>query len=152
MGVGQIQEPIKIGQLVDTNNKPIKINPDSENISLTFNAVKIKDGEVFYSKIANATTNEEGFIYLNTEEILKVSGVFKTETVAFITSEIFGYEDNISIISKDEFNSKNLKIILANKTYTQQEKVGLIIKNAKALKEKVEKALAERFNLTKEAQ
>ena len=109
MGVGQIQEPIKIGQLVDTNNKPIKINPDSENISLTFNAVKIKDGEVFYSKIANATTNEEGFIYLNTEEILKVSGVFKTETVAFITSEIFGYEDNISIISKDEFNSKNLK-------------------------------------------
>jgi NACalpha-BTF3-like transcription factor len=48
-------------------------------------------------------------------------------------------------VTKENFDSKNLKIVLTIKSYTPEEKVDLIIKNAKALKEKVVKALETRF-------
>jgi len=146
MSAETIEEKIKIGQLLDKNNKPVTINLDSEDLSLIFNAVKVIKEKTTYSGIVKATTDKDGFIYLNNEdEIKQVSEVLKKETVTFNTSGIFGYEDTINIVSNEDFDSKNLKIVLTIKSYTPEEKVDLIIKNAKALKEKVGKALEERF-------
>jgi hypothetical protein len=146
MAAETIEEKIKIGQLLDKNNKPVTINLDSEDLSLIFNAVKVIKEKTTYSGIVKATTDKDGFIYLNNEdEIKQVSEVLKKETVTFNTSGIFGYEDTINIVSNEDFDSKNLKIVLTIKSYTPEEKVDLIIKNAKALKEKVEKTLKERF-------
>jgi hypothetical protein len=146
MAVETIKEKIKIGQLLDKNNKPIEISSNFENVVLTFNGVKVIKEKTTYSEIVKATTDKDGFIYLNNEdEIKKVSEVLKKETVTFNTSSIFGYEDSINIVTKENFDSKNLKIVLTIKSYTPEEKVDLIIKNAKALKEKVVKALETRF-------
>jgi hypothetical protein len=146
MAAETIEEKIKIGQLLDKNNKPVTINLDFKEVSLTFNAVKVIKEKTTYSGIVKATTDKDGFIYLNNEdEIKRVSEVLKKETVTFNTSGIFGYEDTINIVSNEDFDSKNLKIVLTIKSYTPEEKVDLIIKNAKALKEKVVKALETRF-------
>ena len=145
MAAETIEEKIKIGQLLDKNNKPVTINLDFKEVSLTFNVVELIDGKPFYDKFANATTDKAGALYLKEEQIKKVSEVLKKETVTFNTSGIFGYEDTINIVSNEDFDSKNLKIVLTIKSYTPEEKVDLIIKNAKALKEKVGKALEERF-------
>jgi hypothetical protein len=145
MSAETIEEKIKIGQLLDKNNKPVTINLDFKEVSLTFNVVELIDGKPFYDKFANATTDKEGALYLYKEQIKEVSEMLKKETVTFNTSGIFGYEDTINIVSNEDFDSKNLKIVLTIKSYTPEEKVDLIIKNAKALKEKVEKTLEERF-------